>query len=63
MIAIVSEFGKFWLNWIFIGMSTSGSIFLYKKDKIIGDIEGIKAYFDSILVLIKDNLPKHIEEL
>ena len=44
-------------------MCTSGDIFQYKLDNIIGDIEGVKIYICHILVLDKDNFHKNIEKL
>ena len=40
-----------------------GGIFQTKVYKMIGNIEGIKTYIDGILLLRKDRLSKHIEQL
>ena len=46
-----------------MGMCASGDTFEDKVEEILGDIEGVKIYNDNILVLSKDNLSKHIEQL
>ena len=46
-----------------MSMCASGDIFQAKVDKLIGDIEVVKAYIGDILVLIKDRFEKHIEHL
>ena len=46
-----------------MGMWASGDIFQEKLDKLLGDIEGVKMYFNDILVLSEDLFRKHIEQL
>ncbi len=49
---IVTEFGKFRYNMLPMGLVSSGNIFQAKVNELLGDIEGVKAYIDDILVLI-----------
>ena len=60
---IISEFGKFRYDRIPMGMCASEDTFQAKVDNLIGDIEGVKLYIDSILVLRKGCFKKHIEQL
>ena len=53
MTTIVTEFGKFRYNRLYMGMCASGDIFQAKVDKLLGDIEGVRTYIDDILVLRK----------
>ena len=46
-----------------MGMCASVDVFQAKLDELIGYIEGVKTYIDDILVLRKDSLYKHIEQL
>ena len=39
----------------------SGDIFKSRVDELIGDIQGVKTYFDDILVLVKGILYQHID--
>ena len=50
MTTIVTEFGRFKYNRLPMGMWTSGNIFQFKVDELLGDIEGVKTYIDDILV-------------
>ena len=59
MMRIVTEFGKFWYNRLPTGMFASGGIFQDKLDDVLGDIKGVKKYFDDILVLWKDIFSNH----
>ena len=61
MITIVNEFGKFICNSLPMVMLATGDIFQAKLNKIIGNIEAIKTYLDSILVLIKESFFEHID--
>ena len=54
MTKIFTESGKFRYNRLPMGMYTSGHIFLFKVDGILGDIEGVKTYIGDILVFSKD---------
>ena len=58
---IVTEFGKFRYNRLPVGMWALAGIFQAKVDELIGDIEGVKTYINSILVLSKERFSKHVE--
>ena len=60
---IVTEFGKFRYNKLPMGMCISGDIFQAKVNELLGDIDGVKAYIDDILVLNKGTFKDHIEQL
>ena len=60
---IVTELGKFRYNHLLVGMCDLGDILQAKLDKLISDIESIQIYIDDILVLIKENLSRHIDKL
>ena len=59
MMTIVTEFGKFKYNRLPMGMCASGDIFQAKVDKLLGDIEGVNAYIDDIIVLSKYRFENH----
>ena len=61
MAKIVTEFGKFRYNRLPLGMCASGYIFQARGENILGDIEGVKAYINDMLVLNKDFFINHIE--
>jgi hypothetical protein len=63
MTTIVTEFGKFRYNVLPMGMCVSGDIFQAKVNELLGDIEGVKAYIDDILVLNKGTFKDHVEQL
>ena len=44
-----------------MGMLMSGYIFQAKSNKILDDIEGVKAYIGDILVLNKGTFADHVE--
>ena len=46
-----------------MGMVISGDILQDKFNNILGDIEGVKAYIDNILVLNKGTFSDHVEQL
>ena len=46
-----------------MGLCDSGDIFQAKVDKLLGDIKVVKTYIDNILVLIKDRLSNHREQM
>ena len=46
-----------------MGMCASEEIFQAKVDKLISDIKGVKTYIDDIIVLSKDSVENHIEQL
>ena len=62
-ITIVTEFGKFRYNNILMVMCALGDIFQDKVDKIIGDIEVVKTYTVSILVLSKESFSERTDHL
>ena len=51
MMVIVTEFGKFRYNHLYMVMCASGDIFQAKLNKLPGDIKSTKTYVDDILVL------------
>ena len=63
MTAIVTEFGNYRYNVLPTGMCVSGDIFQAKVNELLGDIEGVKAYIDYILVLKNETFKDHIEQL
>ena len=63
MATIVTKFGKFSYNWTSLGMCTSGDIFQYKVDDVLGYVKGVKTYIDNILVLRKDYFSKKMEHI
>ena len=63
MKTIVTEFGKLRYNRLPMGVCAFGDIFQAKVYKLIGDIEGIKKYINDVLVLRKEILYNHIEQL
>ena len=60
---IVTAFGKFQYTVLLIEMVTSGDIFQAKVKELLGDIKGVKAYIDNILVLNKGTFSDHAEQL
>ena len=60
---IVTKFGKFRYNYFPMGISALGDIFQANIDKLLCDIEGVKTYFDDIIVLSKDSFENHIGQL
>ena len=63
MTTIVTEFGKIIYNRLPMGMCNSGEILQAKSDELIGDIEGVKACINDILVLSRDISEDHIGQL
>ena len=63
MTTIVTEFGKFRYNCLPMGMCVSGDIFQAKVNELLGDIDGVKAYIDDILVLCKGSFDDHMQQL
>ena len=51
MCTIVTEFGKFRYKRLPMGVSCSPDIFQAKIYELLGNIEGVKAYIDDILVI------------
>ena len=63
MTTIVTKFWKFKYNRTPMGMCAPGDILQAKLDELIGDTKGVKSYIDDILVLCKESLSNHIEQL
>ena len=60
---IVTEFGKFRCNVLPMGLCISGGIFQAKVNELLGDIEGLYAYIDDILLTIKGSFDEHLQQL
>ena len=60
---IVTEFGKFRYKALPMGMNISADVFQAKIYDLLGDIEGVKAYIDDILCIVKGSFVDHIEQL
>ena len=56
MCTIVTEFGKFRYKRLPMGVAESLDIFQAKIYELMGDLEGVKAYLDDILVIKKRHL-------
>ena len=63
MTTLVTEFGRFRYNCLPMRICASGDTFQEKVDKLLGDIEEVKTSTDNILVLRKESLPNHTEEI
>jgi hypothetical protein len=63
MCTIVTEFGKFRYKRLPMGVSCSPDIFQAKIYELLGDIEGVKAYIDDILVIKRGTFDEHLEQL
>ena len=63
MCTIVTEFGKFRYRRLPMGVSGSPDIFQAKIYELMGDLEGVKAYLDDILVINKGDFSQHLEQL
>ena len=63
MTTIVAEFEGFIYNRLPMGMFYFGDIFQAKVDELPGDIKGVKAYIDDIIILSKDIFKNHIKQL
>ena len=63
MITIVTKYGIFRYNCLFMGMCASGDIFQGKVEELLSNIEGVKTYIDDILVLGTGGFEKHMEQL
>jgi len=58
---IVTEFGKFRYNVLPMGLCISGDIFQAKVNELLlGDIEGLYAYFDDVLLTTKGLFEEHL---
>ena len=60
---IVTEFGKSRYNRVPMVLCASNEIFQAKADNILGDINGVKKYTNSIIVLGKGIFSQHIYQL
>ena len=60
---IVTEFGKFKYKRLPMGVSCSPDIFQSKINELLGDIEGICAYLDDLLLLSKGSWEDHLDRL
>ena len=60
---IVTEFGKFRYNVLPMGLCISGDIFQAKVNELLGDIEGLYAYIDDILLTTKGTFEEHLQQL
>ena len=60
---IDTEFGKIKYNFLPMGICALGYIFQAKVDNLLGENEGVKTYIDALLVLSKEKLSKHINQL
>lgn len=60
---IVTNFGKFRYRRLSMGVSGSPDIFQAKIYKLMGDLEGVKAYIDDILVINRGSFSQHLEQL
>jgi hypothetical protein len=63
MCTIVTEFGKYKYKRLPMGVSCSPDIFQAKIYDLLGDIEGIRAYIDDILVIKKGTFEEHLQQL
>ena len=61
--AIFTEFVKFQYNVLPMGLWVSGDIFQEKVNELLGDIQGVKAYIDDILVLNNGSFKDHVGQL
>ena len=59
----VTKLGKFRYNRLPMGMYASGNIFQAKVDELLGDIEGVKAHIDDIIIVSKDSFENYIDQL
>ena len=60
---IVTEFGKFKYKRLPMGVSCAPDVFQAKINELLGDIEGICAYIDDLLLLSKGSWEDHLERL
>ena len=63
MTATVTKIFKFKYNPLPMGMRSSGSIFQYKLDDLLGDIKVVETYINGILFLIKESFYKNIYQI
>jgi len=63
MCTIVTEFGKFRYKRLPMGVAGSPDVFQAKIYELMGDIEGVKAYIDDLLVIKKGTFSQHLEQL
>jgi len=63
MCTIVSEFGKYGYKRLPMGVSCAPDVFQSKINGLLGDIEGVKAYLDDILILDQGTYTEHLERV
>ena len=63
MCTIVTEFGKFRYKRLPMGVAGSPDIFQAKIYELMGDLKGVKAYIDDLLVIKKGTFSQHLEQL
>ena len=63
LMTIVTEFGKFRYNVLPMGLCISGDNSQAKVNELLGDIKGLYAYIDDILLTTKGLFDKHLQQL
>ena len=63
MCTIVTEFGKYRYKRLPMGVACSPDIFQAKIYELLGDIQGVKAYIDDILVIKRGSFDEHLQQL
>jgi len=63
MCTIVTEFCKFRYKRLPMGVSCTPDIFQSKMNGLLGDIEGVRAYLDDILILSKSTYTEHLVQV
>ena len=63
MCTIVTEYGKYKYKRLPMGVSCSPDIFQAKIYELLGDLEGIKAYIDDVLVIKRGSFDEHLVQL
>ena len=63
MCTIITEFGKYRYKRLPMGVTCSPDIFQSKIYDLLGDIEGLKAYIDDILIVDKGTFKEHLDKL
>ena len=62
MCTIITEFGKFKYKRLPMGIVISQDVFQNEIYNLLGDIEGLKAYIDDILVIRKGTYETHFDQ-
>jgi len=63
MTTIVTEFGKYRYKRLPMGVSCAPDIFQSKINELLGDINGVNAYLDDVLILSKGTFDKHLQQV